>query len=83
MERTKIYRALSGARGRKGVNLEKLSALVVLFSRLVMHERRIREVEINPLLASSRRFLGLDARIVLQDPSLPDEEIFSFRKKSG
>src|SRR5579885_378320 len=65
MERTKIYKALSGARGRKSVDVEKLSELIVQFSRLVMNERRIREIEINPLLASSWGLLALDARVVL------------------
>jgi acetyltransferase len=65
MEQTRIYKALQGVRGRKGVNMSELEALLVRFSQLVVEQPRIREIDINPLLASQERLLALDARVVL------------------
>jgi acetyltransferase len=65
MEQTKIYRALGGARGRAPVDLGALEQLLVRFSRLVVDQPRIREIDINPLFASGEQILALDARVVL------------------
>ncbi len=65
MERTKIFDALGGVRGRKPVNLGELEKLLVRFSYLVMGQPWIKEIDINPLLASSDWLLALDARVVL------------------
>ncbi len=68
MERTKIYKALKGVRGRKPVDLVALEQLMVRFSQLVCDQPLIKEIDINPLLASADRIVALDARIVLVDP---------------
>ena len=65
MERTRIFRALAGVRGRAPVDLDALAQLLVAFSHLVSEQRWIAEIDINPLLATSERLLALDARIVL------------------
>jgi acetyltransferase len=70
MEQTRIYSALKGARGNKPVNLAKLEELLVRFSRLVIEQPWIKEVDINPLLATPEHVLALDARVVLHDPTL-------------
>ena len=54
MERTKIYTALKGVRGRKPVDLAALEQLMVRFSQLVAEQRWIKEIDINPMLASGR-----------------------------
>ena len=69
MEDTKIYGALKGIRGRRGVDLDQLEQLLVRFSQLVVEQRWISEVDINPLLASPERLIALDARVVLHDPA--------------
>jgi len=76
MERTKIFSAFGGVRGRKPVNLVELEKLLVRFSYLVMEQKWIKEIDINPLLASAEGLLALDARVVLHaqdvvDPPLP------------
>jgi acetyltransferase len=71
MERTRIYRALAGVRGRNPVDLPALESLLVRFSQLVAEQPRLREIDINPLLASPDGSLALDARVVLYDASLP------------
>jgi acetyltransferase len=40
----------------------------VRFSQLVVEQPWIKEIDINPLLASPERLLALDARVVLHDP---------------
>jgi acetyltransferase len=65
MEQTRIFTALKGVRGRKTINMAALEQLLVRFSQLVLEQRWISEIEINPLLASPERLLALDARIVL------------------
>jgi acetyltransferase len=75
MEQTKVYTALKGVRGRKPVDLGLLERILVRFSRLVVEHPRIREVDINPLMASERGISALDARIVLHPRSVPDEQL--------
>ena len=75
MQQTKIFEALKGVRGRKPVDLESLDRLMVRFSQLVVEQPRIKEIDINPLLASPEQIIALDARIVLHDPTMPDEEL--------
>jgi acetyltransferase len=68
MEQTRIFKALGGVRGRKPVDIEALERLLVRFSQLVLEQSWIREIDINPLLASSETLLALDARVVLYAP---------------
>jgi len=68
MEQTKVYKALKGVRGRKPVDLLALERLLVRFSQLVVEPNWIKEIDINPLLASSNGLVALDARVVLHDP---------------
>ncbi|MBC8172257.1 MAG: GNAT family N-acetyltransferase, partial [Anaerolineae bacterium] len=75
MEQTKIYEALKGVRGRQGVDLVALEKIMVRFSQLVVEQPWIKEVDINPLLASPDRLLALDARVVLHDPATPENEL--------
>jgi acetyltransferase len=65
IERTKIATALRGVRGRKPVDLADLERLLVRFSSLVIEQVWIKEIDINPLLASPENLIALDARVVL------------------
>ncbi len=75
MEQTRIFTALKGVRGRRPVDMAALEQLLVRFSQLVVEQRWISEIDINPLLASPERLLALDARIVLHDPALTLEQL--------
>ncbi|MDY7231737.1 bifunctional acetate--CoA ligase family protein/GNAT family N-acetyltransferase [Hyalangium rubrum] len=75
MERTRIHEALKGVRGRPPVDLSALEHLLVRFSQLVVEQRLIREVDINPLLVSPERLLALDARVVLHAPEVKESEL--------
>jgi acetyltransferase len=70
MEQTKIYTALKGVRGRKPVDLGELERVMVRFSRLVCEQPWIKEIDINPLLATPSQILALDARVVVHGPQV-------------
>ncbi len=75
MEQTRVFSALQGVRGRPPVDLVALEHLLVRFSSLVVEQRRIKEIDINPLLASPQRLLALDARVVLHEPEISEEDL--------
>src|SRR5208282_2750064 len=75
MEQTHIYRALQGVRGRQPVDMAALEKLMVQFSHLVVEQRWIKEIDINPLLASSERLLALDARVIVHDAKVAEEAL--------
>ena len=75
MERTKILTALKGIRGRPPIDLAALERLMVRFSQIVAEHRWIKEIDINPLLASHDRLLALDARVVLYEPNVRAEDL--------
>jgi acetyltransferase len=75
MEQTRIYRALQGVRGRAAVDMTALESMLIRFSRLVIEQRWIKEVDINPLVASPEFVVAPDARIVLQDLSVTEDQL--------
>ena len=75
MEQTRIFTALKGVRGRQPVNMAALENLLVRFSQLVLEQRWIAEIDINPLLASPEHLLALDARIVLHGPDVTLDQL--------
>jgi acetyltransferase len=75
MERTRIFTALKGVRGRKAANVAELERLLVRFSQLVVEQPWIAEIDINPLLVSSERIFALDARVVLHDLKTPEDQL--------
>lgn len=75
IERTKIYEALKGVRGRRPVDIQGLQHLLVRFSQLVAEQRLIKEIDINPLLASPERLIALDARVVLYEAGVSETDV--------
>jgi len=75
IERTHIFKALAGIRGRKPVDLAALEDLLVRFSQLVAEQRWITEIDVNPLLASADRLVALDARVVLHGPDVAESAL--------
>ena len=65
IEQTRVFTALQGVRGRKPIDIPELEHLLVHFSQLVLEQNWIREIDINPLLASPEALLALDARVVI------------------
>ena len=75
VEQTRVHDALRGVRGRAPVDLAALDELLVLFSQLVVEQPWIKEIDINPLLASPEGLLALDARVVLYGPEVRAEDL--------
>jgi acetyltransferase len=75
MAQTRIYTALQGVRGRDPVNMAALERLMERFSQLVVEQPWIREIDINPLLASPERLIALDARVVVYGPDMQKENL--------
>jgi acetyltransferase len=75
MEQTQVFRALQGVRGRRGVDIGALERLLVRFSQLVVEQHRVKEIDINPLLASSERLVALDARVALHGSDVQDDQL--------
>jgi acetyltransferase len=83
MEHTKIYKALKGVRGRQSIDMAGLEQLMVAFSQLVVEQRWIKEIDINPLLAippnplnhSGEGLIALDARVVLHEGDVTKDQL--------
>jgi len=75
MERTLIYKALKGVRGRPPVDLAEIERLMVRFSQLVVEQPWIKEIDINPLVASHEQIIALDARVVLHDADMNADKL--------
>jgi acetyltransferase len=75
MEQTRVYKALGGFRGHKAVNVAALEELLVRFSQLVVEQPWIKEIDINPLLASAERIVALDARVVVHGPEVAESQL--------
>ena len=75
LEQTRIFKALSGMRGRKPVDIAALEVLLVRFSRLIVDHPAIKEADINPLVASADQIIALDARFVLHHKSVAANQL--------
>jgi len=72
LRRLKVYPLLQGYRGKPGVNLDALAALVARFSRLCLDlGDEVEEIDLNPVMARGDRFVAVDALIVRRTPSTP------------
>ena len=75
MEQTRIFRALQGVRGQAPVSLEAVEDLLVRFSTLIVEHPWIKELDVNPLLASPQGLLAVDARVLLHDAGTRREDL--------
>ncbi|HUJ29500.1 MAG TPA: bifunctional acetate--CoA ligase family protein/GNAT family N-acetyltransferase, partial [Myxococcales bacterium] len=71
MEQTRVFKVLA----RHHVDAEAIEKLLVRFSQLVVEQPAVREIDINPLLASRERLIALDARLVLHGPGIEDDKL--------
>ncbi len=73
MEQTSFFRALSEAGSAAAPG--SLEEFLVRFSRLVMEQRWIREMEINPLKLTAEGLSGQNARILLHPPGIGERDL--------
>jgi len=60
---------LTGARGRPRLDVAGVARAASALSRLAAEHAEIAEIEVNPLLVTPDRVVGLDARVVLAAPT--------------
>jgi acetyltransferase len=73
MEQTRIYSALKNT--RTDIDLTALEQILVQFSLLVVEQRWIKEIDLNPLFVSPERILALDARVIVHEADVSPESI--------
>jgi acyl-CoA synthetase (NDP forming) len=66
MREVKSYPLLTGFRGSKPVDVEKLVSVVMKVSDVLLEMEEIRELEINPLIVSERGAAAADVRVLLE-----------------
>jgi acetyltransferase len=75
MEQTQIFAALQGVRGRRPVDIAQLERVLIRFSKLLVEQPAIKEIDINPLLASPEGIIALDARVVLFPGEVREDQL--------
>ena len=62
----RTYKIIQGTRGQKGVNEDKFAEIIVRLSTLLRFATEIKEMDINPLLATEKEVVAVDARIRIE-----------------
>ena len=62
----RAYKIIKGTRGQKGVNENKFAEIIVRLSTLLRFATEIKEMDINPLLATEKDVIAVDARIRIE-----------------
>jgi len=65
MKEIRGYRILTGVRGEKAVNLNKVASSIVAISRLLAQHPEIHELDLNPIFANERTCTAVDVRILV------------------
>ena len=62
----KAYKILQGVRGKEGISQDIFAEILVKLSALLKHAPEIFEMDINPLLGTSKNIVAVDARIRIE-----------------
>lgn len=65
----KAYKIIKGTRGQKGINEAKYAEVIVRLSTLLRFATEIKEMDINPLLATEKDVTVVDSRILIEKPA--------------
>jgi len=66
IEKLNGYQILQGVRGQAGIPIDQFAEVVAGLSRLVAVAPEIKELDLNPLLASPQKVVAVDARIRIE-----------------
>ncbi len=66
MRSLRAYKIIKGTRGQKGVDEDKFAEIIVRLSTLLRFATEIKEMDINPLLATDKNVIAVDARIRIE-----------------
>lgn len=64
LKELKSYKLLTGIRGQKQVNINKITNVIVKTSNLARKYKKIKELDINPLVVNKKDAVIVDARII-------------------
>jgi acetyltransferase len=62
----KSFDILKGTRGRQGINIESFADVIVRLSTALRFTKEIKEIDINPLIATNNKIIAVDARIRIE-----------------
>ena len=62
----KALQILKGVRGKKGANIPLIEKELLKISKMLLKEKKIKELDLNPLIATPTNLIAVDARIVVQ-----------------
>lgn len=62
----KGYKVFQGARGQRGINEQQFARIIVQLSALLRFASEVKELDINPLLATENGIIAVDARIRIE-----------------
>lgn len=65
VQEIKAIQILKGARGKKGANIPLIEKTLISTSKMLLKEKKIKELDINPLIATPTALVAVDARIVV------------------
>ena len=65
----RAYKIIKGTRGQKGINEAKYAEVIVRLSTLLRFATEIKELDINPLLATEQSVTVVDSRILVEKPA--------------
>jgi acetyltransferase len=75
IEKTNVYEMLSkGFRKKPPVNLRLLDETLIRVSNMIVDFPEIKELDINPLIVSGENVVALDARIVIDEEAVKNEQ---------
>jgi hypothetical protein len=67
IEEIKAYRLLTGYRGQEPVDISKIQDMLLAVANFVENNPEVKEIDINPVIASGDTITAVDARIVLSN----------------
>ena len=65
IKETKIYGLLKGFRGFPKVNIEKIIKIAQNLSKLSLKDKKIKEIDLNPIICNEKEILVVDAKIII------------------
>ncbi|MGD8542944.1 MAG: GNAT family N-acetyltransferase, partial [Desulfobacteraceae bacterium] len=63
LEQTRVSKILKGYRGRPGVDMDQLEALILRLAQLMVDFPEIQELDMNPVIVKNGALFAIDARI--------------------
>jgi acetyltransferase len=60
------HKVFEGARGQEGINEQRFARIIVQLSALLRFATEIKELDINPLIATPKEIIAVDARIRIE-----------------